>query len=81
MPVGQAILTQAPAAGLPNEYSPLVLMKKIRRVQQMMTVQSKKRWTMVYTVTRRENIRSQPVLEPEYGNALAEYVPPLSKFL
>ena len=36
---------------------------------------------MVYTVTRRDNIYIQPVLDPEYGNALAEYVPPLSKFL
>ena len=36
---------------------------------------------IIYTVTRRENIYIPPALDPEYSNALAEYVPPLSKFL
>ena len=35
--------------------------------------------TIVYTVTQRENIYSQPVLEPEYGNVLAAYTSPLDK--
>ena len=34
--------------------------------------------TIVYTVTKRENIYSQPVLEPEYGNVLAAYLSPLN---
>ena len=28
--------------------------------------------TIVYTVTQRDNIYSQPVLEPDYGNVLAD---------
>ena len=35
---------------------------------------------MDYTVTQCENIRSQLVLEPEYGNALAAYISPLNEF-
>ena len=35
---------------------------------------------MVYTVTQCENIRSQLVLEPEYGNALAAQISPLNEF-
>ena len=34
---------------------------------------------MVYTVTRCENIRSQLILEPEYGSALAAYISPLNE--
>ena len=56
MPVDQAILTQAPAAGLPSVAT---------------DDDRPERKAMVYTVTRHENIYTQPVLEPEYGNALA----------
>ena len=35
---------------------------------------------MVYAVTQCENIRSQLVLEPEYGIALAAYISPLNDY-
>ena len=65
MPVDQAILTQAPAAGLPSVAT---------------DDDRPERKAMVYTVTQCENIRSQLVLEPEYGNALAAYISPLNEF-
>ena len=34
--------------------------------------------TIVYTVIQCENIHSQPILEPEYGNVLAAYISPLN---
>ena len=36
--------------------------------------------TIVYTVIQCENIYSQPILEPEYGNVLAAYISPLNEF-
>ena len=63
MSVDQAILTQAPAAGLPSVAT---------------DDDRPERKAMVYTVTQRENIYCQPVLEPEYGNVLAAYISPLN---
>ena len=37
-----------------------------------------KQETIVYTVIQCENIYSQPILEPEYGNVLAAYISPLN---
>ena len=35
--------------------------------------------TIVYTISQRDNIYSQPVLEPDYGNVLADgYISPLN---
>ena len=34
--------------------------------------------TIVYTISQCENIYSQPILEPDYGNVLAVYISPLN---